>query len=82
MFKKEPYNFDELDHFCLGEQVNVRKKLGLIEIHVDEMDGHFVPNISNVLVAGSAFFSEREGVTVAMDRLRASVDHEIYSQRD
>jgi hypothetical protein len=31
MFKKEPYNFDELDHFCLGEQMIVAEKLGLIE---------------------------------------------------
>jgi pentose-5-phosphate-3-epimerase len=36
----------------------------------------------NVLVAGSAIFGEREGVTVVMDQLRASVDHEIRSQRD
>jgi ribulose-phosphate 3-epimerase len=37
---------------------------------------------ANVLVAGSAIFGECEGVTAAMDRLRASVDHEIHSQQN
>ncbi|MBN7772053.1 ribulose-phosphate 3-epimerase [Clostridium aminobutyricum] len=34
------------DFSCLGEQVGIIEKAGAHVIHIDVMDGHFVPNIS------------------------------------
>ena len=76
------------DFARLGEHVREAEQAGASRIHVDVMDGHFVRNISmgapivaslavdagaNVLVAGSAVFGDREGVTVGMKSLRASL---------
>jgi len=78
-------------HSTLPKIRRVREMIGQIKPDCDlELDGGIdsasarlgVEAGANVLVAGSAIFGECEGVTVAMDRLRASVDHEIHSQRD
>jgi ribulose-phosphate 3-epimerase len=78
-------------HSTLPKIRRVREMIAQIKPDCDlELDGGIdsatarlgVEAGANVLVAGSAIFGECEGVTVAMDRLRASVDHEIHSQRD
>jgi len=43
MFKKEPYNFDELDHFCLGEQVILAEKAGARRVS-DSGEGRWTIN--------------------------------------
>ena len=78
-------------HSTLPKIRRVREMIGQIKPDCDlELDGGIdfatarlgVEAGANVLAAGSAIFGESEGVTVAMDRLRASVNHEVHSQRD
>ena len=67
------------DFTRLGEQVAQAEQAGASRIHVDVMDGHFVPNSiiaagANVLGAGSAIFGDDAGVTAAMNRLRTAAE--------